>query len=137
MTNGELETVFRLVESCDFSEYELIPLGRLGSKGSALPRRGTLLRFRFFNLGIGYSDCFPWVELGDAPYEEQIRLLKSRSLSSLTNRSLEFAYLDAQARSRNQGLFDHLEALPECHFLLTDWLNHGKLPYLDWASQLE
>ena len=104
----------------DFYPYELIPKGNMGSHcPSAGGRRGALLRVSFDDGMTGYSDCFPWPELGDLPVETQLRDMKSGRLSELTFQSLQFARLDAQARKEGKSLFEGAK-FPESHYLVTD-----------------
>lgn len=82
-------------------------------------REGALLRFDFGYDAIGYADCHPWPEAGDAPLSEQLALLSKNKLTSLTRRSLTYAMIDANARKRKDSVFDHL-TIPESHYLVVD-----------------
>lgn len=84
-------------------------------------REGALLRFTFDNGSIGYADCHPWHELGDLPLTEQISQLSQNKFTSLTQRSLYFAQLDAHARSNKINLFNGL-TIPSSHYLLPNLL---------------
>ena len=89
----------------DFSEYELFPFSLLSSKTSSGARKGALLRIQFDSDRVGYSDCHPWPELGDLPLSAQLNELREERLTPLTQRSLEHARVDAEARRVNQSLF--------------------------------
>jgi len=112
--------------------YQLFPKGKLGSKAVNAPfRQGALLRITFSNGKAGYSDCFPWPELGDVPLATQLCFLKEGKLTTLTERSLEFAKIDAEARSEGKSLFKDA-VFPQNHFLVTDYrlLDEGRLKAL-------
>lgn len=105
--------IVRIDSSC----YELAAHVPLNCTAVHTSRSGALLKVRFEDGLIGYADCHPWVELGDASLTEQLRLLNQGMLTSLTQRSLHFAYLDANARSEGVSLFSGL-TIPRSHFLL-------------------
>lgn len=105
------------------SPYELKPRGldsKLNAIASPGPRRGTLLRFDFGNGSFGYADCHPWPELGDLPWEEQVALLSQDRLTDLTQRSLSFAKLDAEARQKRISLWWEGAVIPPSHTLVPD-----------------
>ncbi len=106
--------------SYKFHRYQLIPVATLNSKVALTPRSGTLLRFEFDELCAGYADCFPWPELGDLELNLQLKHLRNGILTPLTQRSVYFARIDAEARSRGVSLFDGLE-IPPSHALVTDF----------------
>jgi o-succinylbenzoate synthase len=93
--------------------YELVP-SSLETKRA--PRQGALLRLTFSDGLIGYADCHPWPELGDATLSEQ---LAGTQETPLMKRAVSFARLDAEARSHNKNLFEGL-SLPPSHFLIAD-----------------
>jgi O-succinylbenzoate synthase len=100
------------------SFYQLTPKKKLGSHASANPRKGALLRCTFSDSLVGYGDCFPWPELGDDPLEVQLNKLVEGTPTTLTQQTLEFARLDAAARSSNLSLLSSKIPLSN-HFLLT------------------
>lgn len=91
-------------------------------KGQASSREGALLRFEFADGLVGYADCHPWQSFGDEPLNKQLTLLQNNQLTLLTQRSLYFARLDAEARHQNVNLFRHLK-IPQSHFLILDLKN--------------
>ena len=95
----------------DQSPYQLMPIETSQRKS----RTGSLLRFTFPDGRVGFSDCHPWPELGDAPLEEQLILLKEGILTKLTEKSLYFARVDAQARGEERSLFKGL-SIPKSHW---------------------
>ena len=99
--------------------YELVPKGRLGNKAQSASRQGALLKVIFSDDKVGYSDCFPWPELGDHSLEEQLRNLKKGHLTELTEQSIVFARADAEARFKGESLFKELK-VPKSHALFTD-----------------
>ena len=78
--------------------YTLTPRGAPNSRTTGSARTGALLRVEFADEEIGYADCFPWPELGDAPLSAQLNSIKTGYLTPVTARSLYFASKDAQAR---------------------------------------
>lgn len=81
-------------------------------------REGALLRTTFKDGLVGYSDCHPWVELGDLSLHEQLKSLNSFQTTALTERSLAFSREDAEARSLGKSLFDGLK-VPKSYQLLS------------------
>jgi len=79
-------------------------------------REGALLKI-LTEIGAGYCDVHPWPQFGDDPLEKQLDLLKMGVLTPLTQNALEFARIDAEARSRGQSVFEGL-TVPESHFLI-------------------
>jgi len=97
---------------CNFAPYEL----KFKSGGSHV---GALLRFEFKE-GIGYADCHPWPEVGDKPLSEQLNHLRNNAITTPTlASSLQFARIDATARSEGRNLFDGLN-IPNSHYLIYD-----------------
>lgn len=113
-----------------FSPYQLRPRRRLGSHAFAGPRSGALLRVEYPRIGVGYADCHPWEELGDAPLQVQLKGVAQGRLTPLTRNSLQFSRLDAEARSQRRSLFEGM-TVPRSHFLLTDLSDEA----LDEAAQ--
>lgn len=100
-----------------FSHYLLHP-----KSATSASRMGALLRIQFPDDSIGYADCHPWETLGDLPLETQLSLLKKRQMTALTQQSVYFANLDAQARKKGVSLFANSK-IPESHYLLMSLLN--------------
>ena len=100
----------------DFSPYELVPVAPLSSRaGGTQARIGALIRVHHeVPASIGYADCFPWPEIGDAPLFEQLKRLALGAPTALGARALTFSRVDAQARARGESLFRNLR-VPESH----------------------
>jgi len=98
----------------DYLFYELHPLSLARPK-----RSGALLRFRFDGGLIGYADCHPWPELGDAPLQRQLEILRSGAETTLLRRARFWARIDAEARSRGENLLRGVK-VPKSHFHLSD-----------------
>jgi O-succinylbenzoate synthase len=122
-------------EKIEYAPYILQPKSRLGSAGSKIPREGALLKVRFSDRKVGYSDCHPWPELGDLPLRLQLsRLALGRpsaqvkytelrqseaGWTSILRQSLQMARTDAEARFAGKSLWEDL-AIPRSHALWTD-----------------
>jgi O-succinylbenzoate synthase len=94
----------------EYWRYELTPKRRLSAVAEAGPRRGALIR-----VNGGVADIHPWPELGDLPLDEQLARLARGEITPLTERSLEFASIDASARRDGRSLFDGL-TIPPSHW---------------------
>ncbi|MEA2164236.1 MAG: hypothetical protein QOK37_2363 [Thermoanaerobaculia bacterium] len=94
--------------------YELIPRRRLSAIATSGPRRGALIR-----IDGGFADIHPWPELGDAPLDEQLALLRRGETTNLTAASLRFAAIDAAARHAGKSVFEGL-VIPPSHWPGTD-----------------
>ncbi|MBI4212583.1 MAG: hypothetical protein HY540_08100 [Deltaproteobacteria bacterium] len=92
------------------SEYEL----HLRAHGV---RRGALIRLEESGIGVGFADCHPWVERGDLPLHQQLKMLAVFKQTPLTERTLFFARIDAAARKAGRGLFEGL-TIPKSHWLV-------------------
>jgi O-succinylbenzoate synthase len=103
----------------EFFRYSLTPKSSLGAIAQPVPRSGALLKVYFSKDRIGYSDCHPWFELGDLPLQDQLNLLQRGEVTSLTAASLQFAQVDALARSQNRSVWEGLQ-VPPSHALVTD-----------------
>ncbi len=100
--------------------YTLTPrLSSLGGHAKGREREGALLKVEYDDEAIGYADIHPWVELGDEPLAIQLQKLSNFETTPLTQRSLELATLDAEARRNSVSLFQGLK-IPDSHFLVTD-----------------
>lgn len=71
---------------------------------------GALIR-----VGAGYGCIHPWPEFGDAPIEEQLRLLAAGQTTPVTEMALRCAEVDGAAREAGVSLFDGLE-IPPSHY---------------------
>ncbi len=90
----------------------------ISSKGGFGDRQGALLRIVFEDGKLGYADCHPWVGLGDPPLDMQLSLLSRGLLTNVTKRSLHFAKIDAEARSKRIYLFSET-VIPPSHWLIS------------------
>lgn len=104
-----------------YQHYELLACTSIRSQHK---RKGSLLRFEFDDGILGYADCHPWVELGDLPLDQQLDLLAQGRMTAVTERSLFFARLDAEARAHDRNLFSGL-FIPLSHYLITDFLHEN------------
>lgn len=78
---------------------------------------GALLRVAFSDDRVGYADCHPWMELGDLSLAEQLKLLRQNKKTPLTERSLFFARVDAEARADKVNLLEN-KSIPLSHYLV-------------------
>ena len=100
--------------------YSLLPKAPIGAVAAPGVRKGALLRFKFEDGGIGYSDCHPWPELGDAPLGHQLCALARREQTPLIRQSVALARMEAQARAEKKSLWEGLQ-IPPSHALIADW----------------
>ena len=63
----------------------------------------------------GYGCVHPWPEFGDAPVEEQLRLLSQGVTTPVTAMALRCAQIDGAARRAGVSLFEGLE-IPRSHY---------------------
>lgn len=103
------------------SPYQLFPKGSFTQTQKGKFRKGTLLRVKFDDGLVGYADLCPFQQYGDQPYEIEIQNIARRQFSRLTERSLYFARLDAEARERKEPLYSEFRI--KNHFLISDLLN--------------
>src|SRR5438552_13584282 len=103
--------------------YTLIPKRALSAIAAPGPRAGALIR-----AGDGFADIHPWAELGDAPLDEQLARLARGELTPITERSLAYARIDAEARARRESLFKGLR-IPASH-----WPGSDPPPQFDTAK---
>lgn len=94
----------------DVYEYLLRSGVALNSASHRRVFPGALLR-----VGAGYGCVHPWPEFGDAPIEEQLRLLAQGVTTPVTEMALRCAALDGQAREAGVSLFEGLE-IPRSHY---------------------
>ncbi len=102
-----------------YSTYQLFPKTVLNSKIKIKYRQGALLRVRFDDGRVGYSDLCPFSEMGDQPLELELKNLLMTKRSVITDRSLHFANLDAVARAEKRALYDSKIRIKN-HFLVND-----------------
>jgi o-succinylbenzoate synthase len=93
----------------EFWRYELQPLTALNAKSPADPCEGALIR-----VAGGHGCVHPWSTLGDAPLEEQLRLLAAGEPTALGERALHCCAVDAAARADELSLFDGV-VIPKSH----------------------
>ena len=119
----KLISIQELVSNIQFIEtasYTLKPLKVLNSKTiNSNLKDGFLLKIAFKNFGIGYADCFSWEVLGDLSLKQQIINLKNGIYDTHLEKSIYFAWIDAQYRSKNQNIFKNLN-LPKNHYTCVD-----------------
>ena len=80
--------------------------------------QGRLIGKRFhakFFVDGGYGCVHPWPEFGDAPVEEQLRLLSEGVTTPVTAMALRCAEIDGEARRAGVSLFEGLE-IPRSHY---------------------
>jgi len=97
--------------------YELMAKAPIESKNVYAKREGALLKFIFDDGKVGYADCHPWVELKQVCLSEQLDLLKQNTFTDVTRRSLYYAKIDADARSKKINLLNGL-TVPLSHFFI-------------------
>lgn len=100
------------------SPYQLKPssqLNHLHSKKSV--RDGVLLKIKFDDGLIGYSDFFPFQALGDIPIEEHLKSLYTNDVTDHLKLSISYARQDAIARE--QCISCYTERKIKNHFLIT------------------
>ena len=106
-----------------FWEYLLHSGAALNSASVRRSFPGALIRY-----GTGVGCIHPWPEFGDAPLEEQLRLLQQGCPTPLAQRALECAAIDGAARERGLSLFENLE-IPASHY---SWsFGHPTRPQID------
>jgi len=71
---------------------------------------GALIR-----VGSGFGCIHPWTEFGDAPVEEQLRLLAEGITTPVTAMALRCAEIDGEAREAGVSLFEGME-IPRSHY---------------------
>ncbi len=90
--------------------YTLRSRGSLNAVSQRREFHGALIKV---NEGIG---CLhPWPEFGDAPIDEQLKILRAGGTSKVIERALRMTAVDGEARSRGVSLFAGLE-IPPSHF---------------------
>jgi len=104
-------------------EYQLHTAVALNSASTRRSFPGALIR-----KGAGVGCIHPWPEFGDAPVEEQLRLLAAGVTTPLAAHALRCAALDGAAREAGVSLFEGLE-IPRSHY---SWsFGHATQPQLE------
>ena len=102
-----------------YSRYELESKVPLNSRSLSLKRYGALLQVCFDDCLLGYADCHPWPELGDAPLDQQMALLAKGETTPILACALDWARKDAEARAEGRPMLLSSK-IPKSHFLLPD-----------------
>ncbi len=106
-----------------FWEYQLHSEAALNSASVRRSFPGALIR-----QGAGVGCLHPWPEFGDAPIDEQLRLLRDGAPTALAELALRCASLDGAARTAGVSLFDGL-TIPDSHY---SWsFGHASGPQID------
>lgn len=84
----------------------------MNARANRQAHQGVLIQ-----VGGGYGCINPWPELGDAPLDEQLDLLKNGGSSPLVCSALHCAQVDACARQKNRSLFEGV-TVPRSHATL-------------------
>lgn len=100
-----------------YSPYQLKLKHLPNSRTSEQVRRGALIKIEHPNLGFGYSDLHPSLELGDLSVEQQLSLFREDRLTVQMQQAVFHSQLDARARSQKESLFTGLK-IPKSHFLI-------------------
>ncbi len=127
------------IQSIEIAKYTLKPKSFLNAKSKSLDlKEGFLLKIDFNNFGIGYSDCFSWEILGDISIIKQIENLKNGIYNTHLEKSIYFAYIDAQFRSKNSNVFENLNLLRN-HYTCTNYteLNFKFIEFLSYNCFLK
>ncbi|WP_338636134.1 hypothetical protein [Spirobacillus cienkowskii] len=104
------------IDKIEYSIYELEPISSLNSKSKEMLRRdGCLFRIHFKDLGIGYSDCFSWPELGDTSLSEKVKMVQVGKMDFHIEKSFSIAKTDAFYRFNRENAFKKL-CLIKNHF---------------------
>lgn len=98
------------IEPVYFHRYKLRSGAALNSASVRREFDGALIR-----AGDGFGCIHPWPEFGDAPVEEQLRLLGEGHPSRLAELALRCCRLDGAARRAGRSLFAGLE-IPRSHY---------------------
>lgn len=107
-----------------FHKYSMTPLTTLSAVTGAQVREGALIKVQWPNKKIGFSDLFPWPELGDKKVIYHLQELQKSRLTPLMEQSVYLAKKDAELRSKKQNALSGATRIKN-HFLVTDFT---KLP---------
>lgn len=103
-----------------FYEYQLRSVASLNARAATPLRRGALLRLECSDGGVGFADCHPWAEFGDADISVQLQSLKKKSkIEPLIQQSLRLAEVDASLRAEGKSAFNPHEQVRN-HLLIRD-----------------
>jgi len=91
--------------------YALRSRAALNARSARSEHAGALVR-----IGDGFGCIHPWPELGDAPLEQQLALLKNGGETLLISAAKHCAQLDGAARREEASLFE--APVPESHWLV-------------------
>jgi O-succinylbenzoate synthase len=94
----------------EWCSYTLRSRGSLNAVSQRREFHGALIR-----VDGGVGCLHPWPEFGDAPVEEQLKLLRAGGGSKVIERALRMAAVDGGARKKGVSLFAGLE-IPLCHY---------------------
>ncbi|APJ04927.1 hypothetical protein [Silvanigrella aquatica] len=123
------------IENIEYAKYNLKPIYALNAKeNGAQDKEGALLKFAFRDVGFGYSDCFSWETLGDIPLSKQIENLARGIYNSHLEKSLFFAYIDAQYRALKCNIFQDI-ILPKNHYTCVNLFSLNE-KYIENLNQL-
>lgn len=95
-----------------FCPYSLRSRGSLNAVSQRREFHGALIK-----VDDGFGCLHPWPEFGDAPIDEQLKILREGGTSEVIERALCMAAVDGAARRRGVSLFQGLE-IPPSHFSL-------------------
>ncbi len=98
-----------------YYDYTLRSRGSLNAVSQRSEFHGALIK-----VDDGIGCLHPWLEFGDAPVEEQLKLLREGGTSKVIERALQIAAVDGEARRRGVSLFAGLE-IPPSHY---SWDQH-------------
>ena len=104
-------------------KYHLSPKSSLNCASNVSEKEGSLLKVEFDDGSTGYSDLFPWVELGDESLSDQLWSLKTGAYLELARQSLSLAKMDADARLKGEELLSS-KSLIRNHYLITNILQY-------------
>lgn len=107
---------------------------RAGGGTSDLNRRGALLKVQYKDGRVGFADCFPWHEFGDARIDEQLYDLAKGKASIVMMQTLALAQRDAAARRLQRNLMRGVPRVRN-HFLVSN-VNNINPTELGAAKQL-
>lgn len=117
-----------------FYRYELHPKPLLG-KPKPKFREGALIRVEWPNQNvIGYGDCHPWPELGDAPLQMQLEKLTRSSMTPLMEQTVWLAKRDGLARAQRNNLVQQNPKIRN-HVLITHPLRVTDAEFASWRAQ--
>jgi len=105
------------IETIDEHRYMLRSAAPLNAASVRKEFQGALICVKYRDGVCGYGCLHPWPELGDAPLNEQLALMKSGGSTPIVASALACARADGEARSEQKSLFDGL-VVPRSHATL-------------------